>query len=318
MTIAMGESLRIIFMGTPEFSVAALQALIESDHEVIAVYTQPPRPKGRGHKVIPSPVDHLASTHDIPVYTPKSLKEAEAQEEFAALNADVAVVAAYGLILPKAVLDAPQYGCLNIHASLLPRWRGAAPIQYAIWQGDTQSGVTIMQMEEGLDTGPMLAKAVVPITSETTSGSLHDELAATGATLLLDVLKDIEGVEGEVQDDSESSYASMLSKDDGRIDWTQSASEIDRQIRALNPWPGTFAEFNGRRVKILEAHVTEIPYPDYVGKLCAEAETAGTILDKTGTILCGGRTVLQITTLQPEGKKPMDFVSALNGGYVEL
>ena len=328
MTHEMKETLKIIFMGTPDFATAALQALIDSEHEVIAVYSQPPRPKGRGHKMTPSPVDHLARMHGIPVYTPKSLKSAEAQTEFAALEADVAIVAAYGLILPGGVLKAPKYGCLNIHASLLPRWRGAAPIQYAIWQGDKESGVTIMQMEEGLDTGPMIAKTTTPITGDTTASTLHDTLAADGAALLLEVLADIKNLKAEAQDDDLSTYASMLSKDDGRIDWQQQAEEIDRQVRALNPWPGAFTEWEGERVKILKVNVilSEVEgSPSAAGDPSTSLRYAqdddvepGTILDKHGHIACGDGTVLQLLKIQPAGKKPMDFVSAVNGGYVKL
>lgn len=291
-------------MGTPDFAVPALQALLDSGHEVIAVYSQPPRPKGRGQKVVPSPVHALAANHNIPVYTPVSLKTAEAKAEFQALNADVAVVAAYGLILPEAVLNAPRYGCLNIHASLLPRWRGAAPIQYAIWHGDEVSGVTIMQMERGLDTGPMIKKSETSITPETTCQSLHDRLAADGAKLLLEVLADIENIKPEAQDESASTYASMLTKEDGHIDWNNTAAEIDRQIRALNPWPDTFTD----EFKIKEARLSS----ETTGK------PPGTFLDKKGHIACGGGSVLQILKLQPAGKNVMDFASALNGGYVKL
>ncbi len=298
------KPLKIVFMGTPDFAVPALQALIDSPHEVIAVYSQPPRPKGRGQKVVPSPVHALAGEHGIPVYTPQSLKKGEALEEFKALNADVAVVAAYGLILPPAALEAPRYGCLNIHASLLPRWRGAAPIQYAIWAGDAESGVTIMQMEEGLDTGPMIAKTTVPITPNTTSSMLHDQLAVQGAELILKVLENIEALKAEVQDNSLSTYASMLKKEDGLIDWSKPAAEIDRQIRALNPWPGTYTP----DFKIKEALLTDEKTD----------RKPGTFLDKKGHIACGGGSVLQILKLQPAGKNPMDFASALNGGYVSL
>lgn len=300
----MTNKLKIIFMGTPDFAVPALQALIGSRHEVIAVYSQPPRPKGRGQKVVPSPVHELAAHHKIPVYTPVSLKTPEAKAEFQNLGADVAVVAAYGLILPEAVLNAPRYGCLNIHASLLPRWRGAAPIQYAIWQGDNTSGVTIMRMEKGLDTGPMIAKTETPITPETTCQTLHDQLAANGGELLLEVLADIENITTVAQDESASTYASMLTKEDGRIEWNKTAAEIDRQIRALNPWPGTFTD----EFKIKEARLTDEKTD----------KSPGTFLDKKGHIACGRGSVLQILKLQPAGKNPMDFASALNGGYVTL
>ena len=324
----MTDKLKIIFMGTPDFAVPTLQALIDSPHEVIAVYSQPPRPKGRGQKLQQSPVHELAAAHGIPVYTPMSLKTPEAKAEFQALHADVTVVAAYGLILPEAVLSAPRYGCLNIHASLLPRWRGAAPIQYAIWHGDKESGVTIMQMERGLDTGPMIAKTKTPITPETTTEILHDQLAAAGAKLLLDVLENIESMTAEAQDESASTYAAMLKKEDGRIDWNKTAAKIDRQVRALNPWPGTYTEFNGQRLKILKTKIITCHPEALALKDLADTRVDPSgirlqddnikVLNKKGDVACGNGTVLQILTLQPEGKKAMDFASALNGGYVKL
>ncbi|MCB9988149.1 MAG: methionyl-tRNA formyltransferase [Rhodospirillales bacterium] len=305
--------LRIAFMGTPDFSVPALEALIDSDHEVVCVYTQPPRPKGRGHQVQPSPVHQVAAEHGIPVYTPRSLKKDEAaQEEFAAHDLDVAVVAAYGLLLPKAVLDAPKYGCLNIHASLLPRWRGAAPIQYAIWDGDTESGITIMQMEEGLDTGPMVEKRSVKIRPITTAQSLHDELSALGAAMIVDVLDELSAkgrLDSELQDDELSTYAPMLTKDDGRVDWTLDAAAIDRQIRALTPWPGVWTEtMLGKRIKILEAEPVSERY----------TEPPGTLADRGGHVVCGNDTVLRLTRIQPESAKAMDVTAAVNGGYVHV
>ena len=313
--------LRIIFMGTPDFAAAALDALHTSGHEVICVYTQPPRPKGRGHQVQPSPVHAYADNHGIEVRTPKSLKKEQAQMDFMGLNADVAVVAAYGLILPKTVLDAPKYGCLNIHASLLPRWRGASPIQHAILSGDEETGITIMQMDEGLDTGPMIEKRTVKIRPQTTATSLHDELAALGGAMIEDIMNQLAetgDLEHDLQDDSASTYAPLLKKEDGRIDWNKTAEEIDRQVRALNPWPGVWCEEDDKRLKILEAQVTPVPYPDYIGLLCGEGETAGTVLDKNGLVLCGGRTILQLTKVQPAGKQAMDFTSAVNGGYVTV
>ncbi len=315
------SGLRIAFMGTPDFAVPALDALRSSGHEVVCVYTQPPRPKGRGQQVQPSPVHMYADDHGIPVFTPKSLKKEEEQAEFAGHNLDVAVVAAYGLILPKAILDAPKYGCLNIHASLLPRWRGASPIQHAIWSGDEETGITIMQMDEGLDTGPMLLKRVVKIRPQTTAQSLHDELAGMGSAVIEEVIDKLAAGDGftpEIQDDALSTYAPLLTKEDGRVDWNKSAIEIDRQIRALNPWPGVWSEVDGKRLKIHEAIVTPIPdYPEHIGSLCGEGDSAGTILDKNGMIVCGGRTILQITRCQPAGAKAMDFISAVNGGYIK-
>ena len=281
-------SLKIIFMGTPDFAVPALERIIASNHNVVAVYTQPPRPKGRGHHVQKSPVHETAEKNNIPVYHPKNFKAEEDKEQFQALKADVAVVAAYGLILPQAILDAPKYGCLNIHASLLPRWRGASPIQHAIWKGDQESGVTIMQMERGLDTGPMISKESTPITSTTTAQELHDALSSISGNMILPVLDELsenKEVTSEIQDDALSTYAPMLKKEDGDIDWTHSPQEIDQQIRALNPWPGTFMKGLKGRVKVLKAHI----------------ENYELVLD----------------IVQPEGKKAMDYISAINGGYLE-
>ncbi len=309
----MTEPLRVAFMGTPDFAVPALAALIDGPHEVVAVYSQPPRPKGRGHKVQPSPVHALAEAHGIPVYTPKSLKKDEVKHaKFKALDLDVAVVAAYGLILPREILEAPKYGCLNIHASLLPRWRGAAPIQYAVWEGDDESGITIMQMEEGLDTGPMIEKRSVKILPTTTAQSLHDELSALGGAMIidvLDVLAEKGSLEVEEQDDEFSTYAPMLAKDDGRVDWTQDAAAIDCQIRALNPWPGVWTEtLAGKRVKILEAEPVTDRY----------TEAPGMLVDRTGHVVCGNDTALRLLKIQPESAKAMDVAGAVNGGYVHV
>jgi methionyl-tRNA formyltransferase len=274
-------------MGTPDFAVTPLRALIESSHKVIAVYTQPPRPKGRGYEIQSSPVQKLAESYNIPVHHPLNFKDGKARETFISLVADVAVVAAYGLILPQAILDAPRYGCLNIHASLLPRWRGASPIQHAIWNGDTESGVTIMQMESGLDTGPMINKGSVPITSTTTAEELHDALASISGKLITDVLATLahDGkLAAEPQDDRLSSYAPLLNKENGKLDLSKPPEILDRQIRALNPWPGTFIDGLKGRVKILKAH-----------------------LDKGALIF---------DLVQPDGKKPMDFTAAVNGGYL--
>ena len=232
------KKLRIIFMGTPDFSVPALERLIAGPHEVVCVYSQPPRPKGRGQQVQFTPVHQCALDHGIEVRNPTSFKkDVEARAAFDHLDADVAVVAAYGLILPQEVLDMPRHGCINIHASLLPRWRGAAPIQYAIWKGDEKSGVTIMQMEAGLDTGPMIEEKAVAIHGYTTAQSLHDELSALGGVMIAQAMDDLANdgkLDNIAQDDALSNYASMLKKTDGIVDWAQSAIEIDRQIRALN------------------------------------------------------------------------------------
>lgn len=304
--------LKIIFMGTPDFAVPALQALIDSGHDVVAVYSQPPRPKGRGQKVQKSPVHLVADDHDIPVFTPKSLKNKEAQQEFSTLNADVAVVAAYGLILPTPVLDAPKHGCINIHGSLLPRWRGAAPIQYAIWKGDTESGIAIMQMEKGLDTGPVISMESTPITAETTAQSLHDALSEMGARMIvetMDVLADKQSVETTPQDDSLSTYASMLSRDDGRVDWSQDAADIDRQIRALTPWPSVSTTTpDEKRLKIHQAILHDSD----------NDAVPGTLLDKNGLVQCGHKTALQLLSVQPENARAMDIASAVNGHYLTV
>ncbi|PCJ97042.1 MAG: methionyl-tRNA formyltransferase [Zetaproteobacteria bacterium] len=316
----MGEKLRIAFMGTPDFAAYALRALVNSHHEIVCVYSQPPRPKGRGHKVQKSPVHDLADTHGISVFTPKSLKGSDAQEEFAAHDIDIAIVAAYGLLLPPEILDAPKYGCLNIHGSLLPRWRGASPIQRAIWDGDELSGVTIMQMDKGLDTGDMIAKLEIQLGTDMTATKLHDELAEIGADLVLNVLERLAkdgSLSAEKQDEALVTYAHLLKKSDGLVDWTQSALQIDRQVRALNPWPGVWTEIQEKRFKIHVAELGDIDYPNYAGALCDEGLCAGALLNKDGLMLCGRKTVLKLVKIQPEGKKPMDFSSALNGGYID-
>jgi methionyl-tRNA formyltransferase len=300
-------------MGTPDFSVAALQAILASHHQVVCVYTQPPRPKGRGQQLQKSPVHLVAEAAGVEVRYPKSLKkDAEARQGLIDLRADVAVVAAYGLILPKDVLDAPEHGCINIHASLLPRWRGASPIQRSIWAGDAESGITIMQMEEGLDTGPMIAKEAVTIGPTMTSSELHDALSAMGGRMIVPVLDKLarDGrVAAEVQDESLTCYAPMLAKDDGRVDWTKPAIEIDRQIRALNPWPGVWAMVEGKRMKILSAMPAE--NQNIAGQ-------PGEILNREGAIATGEKTALILKTVQPENAKAMDFASALNGGYLKI
>jgi len=303
--------LRIAFMGTPDFAVPVLEALIDSPHEVVCVYTQPPRPKGRGQKVQPSPVHDIADKHGIPVFTPKTLKRDEgARAAFVAHTVDVAVVAAYGLILPTDVLTAPKHGCLNVHASLLPRWRGASPIQHAIWSGDIESGISIMQMEEGLDTGPVIATRAVAIHPATTAQSLHDELAALGAVLTIEVLERLgrhKKLAARKQDDNAATYAPLLKKDDGRVDWRKSATEIDRQIRALNPWPGVWTmTADDKRLKIIAAGKIDEIF----------TEPPGTLVDRLGHVACGDDTCIRLATVQPENAKAMDIASAINGGYL--
>ncbi|MFK7840310.1 MAG: methionyl-tRNA formyltransferase [Bdellovibrionales bacterium] len=307
----MDKILRIGFMGTPDFSVTALKAIHEGPNDLICVYSQPPRPKGRGHKVQLSPVHQYAQNHGIPVFHPKSLKQKEQQEEFDSHNLDVAIVAAYGLILPKVILESPQYGCINIHASLLSRWRGASPIQHAIWKGDKETGVTLMQMDEGLDTGPEISKQKIPITNKTTAQSLHDDLSTLGGNMIIDALNELSktgSLKSSPQDDSQSSYAPLLKKSDGKINWQQTAKEIDCQIRALNPWPGTFMSDDKTRIKIQSAQALDEKTD----------KPTGTLIDKKGRVACAQGTILKINTLQPAGKKPMDIASAINGGYIKI
>ena len=251
------SSLRIIFAGTPDFAAVALQAIINSGHEVAAVYTQPDRPAGRGRKLKPGPVKQLAMAHAIPVCQPVSLKDESEQQKLRDWNADLMVVAAYGLILPKAVLEIPRFGCLNIHASLLPRWRGAAPIQRAILAGDTESGISIMQMDVGLDTGDILLRTAIEIESHDTGGSLHDKLAIQGAKDLLSALNQVsqQQLTPIAQDNAQASYAHKLDKSEAHIDWSQSANSIERLVRAFNPWPMAFTLLNGKPLRIYKAEV---------------------------------------------------------------
>jgi methionyl-tRNA formyltransferase len=294
--------MRIIFMGTPDFAVPALRALHDAGHEIACVYTQPPRPAGRGKKLMPSPVQIEAERLGVPVRSPVSLRNAEAQAEFAALNADVAVVAAYGLILPQAVLDAPRHGCLNIHASLLPRWRGAAPIHRAVMAGDTETGVTIMQMEAGLDTGPMLHKLALPVGRKTT-GELLDELGAVGAAAMVEVLADLAAFPPEAQDDAAAIYAPKIDKAEAKIDWTSPAEVIERKVRGLAPFPGAWFELGDERVKLLLAEVVDT------------SGAPGTALDGDFTIACGTG-ALRPLKLQRAGKPSMARDEFLRGRAV--
>lgn len=318
MTVSPPHRLKIIFMGTPEFALPALMAIhLDQDFEVIAVYTQPPRPAGRGQKLKNSVIHDYAAAQGLPIFTPSSFKkDPNAVTQFQSLNADIAVVAAYGLILPPAILAAPRLGCLNIHGSLLPRWRGAAPIQRAIAAGDSETGITVMQMELGLDTGPMLMKSSVPITSITTAQSLHDELSHLGATMIVDVLDQLyrgQPLTPEVQDNDLANYASLLSKDEGKIDWAQSAIKIDRKIRAFTPWPGGWCVDNtGKRFKILRGTV---PDPQLAIGLThhTPGTPAGTILTSRGHIACGEGSIYQILEIQPENNRAMGFEDCVNG-----
>ncbi|WP_411958262.1 methionyl-tRNA formyltransferase [Paracoccus homiensis] len=294
--------MRVIFMGTPEFSVPALRE-IAARHEVVAVYSQPPRAAGRGQKARPSAVQRVAEELGLPMRTPLSLRDAEAQREFVELQADVAVVVAYGLILPKEVLDAPRFGCLNIHASLLPRWRGAAPIHRAILAGDAETGVAIMQMEVGLDTGPVIAEARTPIGVEETTQDLHDRLSTMGAELVVSVLAQLPA-DAVAQPADGVRYAEKIDKSEARIDWTRSATQIDRQIRGLSPFPGAWCEIEGERVKLLRSRVV------------AGSGQAGEVLD--GFRIACGEGAVEILLAQRSGKRPMQADDLLRGWKLPL
>lgn len=299
--------LRIIFAGTPDFAARHLQALLDSEHQVIAVYSQPDRPAGRGQQLQASPVKQLALAHQIPVFQPKSLKKSKAQAELAALNADLMVVVAYGLILPAIVLQTPTLGCINVHGSLLPRWRGAAPIQRALWAGDATTGVTIMQMDEGLDTGAMLSIESLAIAATDTSASLYDKLADIGPKALLQALTDLPALQqqAKVQDDLLANYAEKLSKEEALLDFNKPAVALEREIRAFNPWPVSYLQFGAQQLKIWQAQVE----PAHVN------EAPGTVLsaDKKGIAIATADGVLVLQQLQPPGKKAMAAADFLNG-----
>ncbi len=307
--------MNLIFAGTPEFAATALQALIDAGHHIVAVYTQPDRPSGRGQKMTPSAVKALALAHDLPVYQPNQLKSSStegqaAQNELAALVAahavDVMVVAAYGLILPQVVLDMPRLGCLNIHASLLPRWRGAAPIHRAILAGDVETGITIMQMDAGLDTGDMLARSTLAITDTDTSATLHDRLALLGGTAIVDTLAELPTLQAHKtkQDGAQANYAAKLSKAEGQINWQQSAQQLDRLIRGLQPWPVAYTELDGIVLRVWSAELAR----------ATTDAAAGAILgvDRNGvSVACGDGHVLRLTQLQWPGGKPLNSVQIL-------
>lgn len=295
-------TMRLVFMGTPEIAVPALAALIEGGYDVVCVYSQPPRPSGRGHRVTPSSVHKFAEGCGIPVRTPVTFKKTETVSDFVALNADLAIVMAYGLILPKAVLEAPRLGCINIHVSLLPRWRGAAPIQRAILAGDDETGVTIMQMDEGLDTGPILRQDRVPIGPETTTEGLHDELAQVGATSVCCALTDLlsGNIEPKIQPEDGVTYAAKITREEGFLDWHQPAIEVERKIRALNPWPGTWFERDGDRIRILSAECVE------------NNGDAGTVLTQNAVIACGEGAIRPLVMQRP-GKSATDAEAFLRG-----
>ncbi len=292
--------MRLVFMGTPEFSVPVLDSLVEAGHEVVCVYCQPPRPAGRGKKDRPTPVHARAAELGLPVRHPVSLKSAEAQEAFAGFRAEVAVVVAYGLILPQAVLDAPEHGCLNIHASLLPRWRGAAPIHRAIMAGDAETGVCIMQMEAGLDTGPVLLRKATPIAPGETTGQLHDRLSLIGSALIVEALERLPDLVPVPQPEEGVTYASKIDKAEAAIDWSGDAAAIVRQINGLSPFPGAWTTLNSDRVKLLAA----VP--------AAGEGPAGTTLDDRFTVACGTG-ALRVTEAQRAGRSAQDAETFLNG-----
>lgn len=300
----MTQALRLVFAGTPEFAAEHLKALLDTPHQIVAVYTQPDRPAGRGQKLMPSPVKQLALQHGLPVLQPPTLRDPAAQEELRALAPDLMVVVAYGLILPQVVLDIPRLGCINSHASLLPRWRGAAPIQRAVQAGDAESGVTVMQMEAGLDTGPMLLKVTTPISAGDTGGSLHDRLAQLGPQAVVQAIEGLAAgtLQGEVQDGALATYAHKLNKDEARIDWSRPADELERLVRAFNPWPICHSTLDGQPLKVLAAEPAE-------GR-----GQPGQILDasKDGLTVACGEGALRLTRLQLPGGKPMAFADLYN------
>ncbi len=296
--------LRLIFMGTPDFAVAVLDALVEAGHEIAGIYCQPPRRAGRGHKERPSPVQQYAEARGLAVRTPASLKDASVRREFAEIDADAAVVAAYGLILPPAILESPRLGCLNAHASLLPRWRGAAPIQRAILAGDTETGITIMRMDAGLDTGGILLAEPVPIGPEATAGTLHDALATLAGRLIVEALGGIAAgsLSPRPQPEDGVTYADKISGDDARLDWTRPAEELERVVRAFGPRPGAWFEARGERIRVLESGIVE-----------GRREAApGTVLGDALTVSCG-KGALRLVRVQRGGKAPMDAGAFLRG-----
>ncbi|MFD2230010.1 methionyl-tRNA formyltransferase [Alkalimarinus sediminis] len=306
------SSLRIVFAGTPDFAASALEALINKGYNIIAAYTQPDRPAGRGKKLHKSPVKQLAEQHKIPVYQPLNFKDTSDQQALKLLDADLMIVAAYGIILPKVILDTPKRGCINIHASLLPRWRGAAPIQRAIQAGDNETGITIMQMDEGLDTGNMLWVKKTPITKEDTGGTLHDRLADLGADAVIETLERLDTPElsNEQQDDQLACYAHKLSKADAEINWHQPAEIIQLTIRAFNPWPVAYTIEAGERIRVFEADIIE----------SSTDKSPGTIINKSrdGVVVACGQGALNITKLQLPGAKAMSVSDFVNGGKAML
>ena len=304
--VKLNKPLKIVFAGTPEFAALHLQSLIDSENDVIAIYTQPDRPAGRGKKLQASEVKKLAVKHSIPIYQPQSLKTEEAQIALAELQADIMIVVAYGLILPISILNTPRLGCLNVHGSLLPRWRGAAPIQRSIWAGDIETGVTIMQMDEGLDTGAMLSQYKLTISKQDTSASLYHKLAEIGPKTLIKTLDKLTELQPEIQDNKLASYAKKLSKEEAKIDWNLTAVQLERNIRAFNPWPVAFFTLNNFSIKVYSSEVIQTGTPDI---------PAGQIIraDKHGILVATGNECLLLTKLQLPGKKSMLAADVLNG-----
>lgn len=303
--------MKVIFMGTPDFAVETLEALIKSRHQVVSVVTQPDKPKGRGKAMQVTPVKEVAVRENIPVFQPKKVRDPEVVEELRAINADVIVVVAFGQIIPKSILNLTKYGCINVHGSLLPKYRGAAPIQWAVIDGEEESGITTMQMDEGVDTGDMLLKKVVPIEKDETGGSLFDKLSAEGAALLLETLDALENgtVTPQKQEETPTAYAKMLTKEMGLIDWTKDASTIERLVRGLNPWPSAYTRVHGKTLKIWKAEVLSGD----------ETKEPGTVLrsGKGELVIQTQEGAIGVTELQLEGKKRMDTAAFLRGYVIE-
>lgn len=304
--------MRLVFMGTPDFSVGTLQALIEAGHEIVGVVTQPDKPKGRGKTLLPTPVKAVALEHNLPVYQPERARDPQFVELMQSLAPEAIIVVAFGQILPKAILDLPKYGCINVHASLLPEYRGAAPIQWAVIDGKKESGVTIMRMNEGLDTGDMISKTVVPLAEDETGGSLFDKLSEEGAKLCVTTLEEIaagRAVYEKQPEESTTDYARMIDKKMGEIDWTQSAEKIEQLIRGLNPWPSAYTYLNGKSLKIWKAEVLEEMSEEQPGHV-VKAE-------KDKLYIQTGKGILNVQELQLEGKKRMETDAFLRGYQIE-
>lgn len=307
------KKLRLAFMGTPDFVIPVLSALMETPWiEVVCVYTQPPRPKSRGKDLQLSPIHAYAAEKGVPVRTPIHFKEAADVDAFRDLNLDVAVVAGYGLLLPQNILSAPRAGCLNVHPSLLPRWRGPAPIQYTILNGDAQTGVCVMQLDKGMDTGPIISCRTLTLSGRETTQTLNGILWPMGAEDMIAALKGLRAtgaVSSSPQSAGDVTYSKIFKKEDGKIDWMHTAIEIDRRVRALTPWPGTFCDLpGGKRLKIIETALVDT----------SPSGAPGTLLNKYGDIACGGGSVLRLIKVQPENKKPMDIAASFNGGYLTI